>query len=378
MSSDSRLRRRMDGLLQTVQPSPIPLDGIIRRGKNIRRRRAGTAAGAVAVIVAAIIAGTAAAQAPPGGQGAVPPSAAVAPGSVFARGVADGHAWRLAVQNIADPGYSCLPAITINGTDADPLYLQAQDAAVSLGPADPGVGFAFLDVPADIEEISVNGTIVRPRMALVCAVQYRLAGFAYPLTGMLRITAILASGHRQAVLTVRAATTVLQPTPTASQVYGIWDNEGFAAGLTDGATMASGTFLGQDWTISLQFGAAGDCYEFNATSSAGTDQMGYCGPISTPDGPETIMALPLAFPDHGTGATGYAVAVSPATAGLRATLSDGSAEMAAFCILDGRKYAALIVPRPAHLSRLTWLDARGRAIASTTALPRYGYVQFQP
>ena len=31
-----------------------------------------------------------------------------------------------------------------------------------------------------------------------------------------------------------------------------------------------------------------------------------------------------------------------------------------------------------HLSRLTWLDARSRVITSTTALPRYGYVQFQP
>ena len=28
--------------------------------------------------------------------------------------------WRLAVQDIADPGYACVPAITVNGTDADP------------------------------------------------------------------------------------------------------------------------------------------------------------------------------------------------------------------------------------------------------------------
>jgi hypothetical protein len=380
MSTDAWLRREMEKLLQPVEPSPVPLGGIIRRGKSIRLRRTGAAAGVVAVTVAAIIAATAAAQAPSGGQNAVPPAAAAASGDVFAHGTADGHPWRLTVQNIADIGNLCLPAVTINGTDADPIYLQPSNgAAVTLGPADPGIGFAYLDVKTGIKELSVNGTMVRPATVTACGGQYRLAGFAYPLTGLLRITAILASGVRQAVLTVAAASTVPQPTAAASQVYGIWDNKGSAPGLTDRATVASGTLPdGQDWTISLQFGAAGDCYEFNATSQAGTDQMGYCGPISTPDGPETIMALPLAFPDRGTGATGYALQVSPATAGLRATLSDGSSEMAAFCVLDGRRYAAFIVPSPSQLSRLTWLDAQGRVIASTTALPRYGYLQFQP
>jgi len=47
-------------------------------------------------------------------------------------------------------------------------------------------------------------------------------------------------------------------------------------------------------------------------------------------------------------------------------------------VVDGRKYAAFIVPDPLGLSRLTWLDAAGRVIASATALPQYGYVQFQP
>jgi hypothetical protein len=379
MSTDTRLRRGMEGLLQAVEPSPVPLDGIIRRGKRNRLRRTGAAAGAAAVILAAIAAGTTV-LGPHDGQAAVQPSAA-ASGGVFARGVAHGHAWRLAVQDIADPGYACLPAVTINGTDADPLYLQAQGAAVSLGPADPGVGFAFLNAPVNFKQISVNGTIVRPVTVTACGGQYRLAGFAYPLTGLLRITAILASGGRQAVLTVAAATTVLQPTAAASQVYGIWDNQGSAPGLTDDATVASGTLPdGQYWTISLQFGTAGDCWTLSATSSLGSDQMRYCGPISTPDGPETIMALPLAFPDRGTGATGYAVQVSPATAGLRATLSNGSSfpELTTFCVLDGRTYAAFIVPSPLRLSRLSWLDAAGRVMASTTALPRKGYVQFQP
>jgi hypothetical protein len=106
--------------------------------------------------------------------------------------------------------------------------------------------------------------------------------------------------------------------------------------------------------------------------------MGYCGPVSTPDGPETIMALPLGFPDSGTGATGYAVQVSPGTDQLTATLSNGSTVSAAFCVVAGRNYAAFVVPNPLRLAKLTWFDAQGRTIASTTALPRYGYTQFQP
>jgi hypothetical protein len=31
-----------------------------------------------------------------------------------------------------------------------------------------------------------------------------------------------------------------------------------------------------------------------------------------------------------------------------------------------------------RLNRLTWLNAAGQAIASSTGLPRYGYTQFQP
>ena len=47
-------------------------------------------------------------------------------------------------------------------------------------------------------------------------------------------------------------------------------------------------------------------------------------------------------------------------------------------MVAGRNYAVFVVPDPLRLSRLTWLNAAGQVIASTTALPRYGVVQFQP
>ena len=60
----------------------------------------------------------------------------------------------------------------------------------------------------------------------------------------------------------------------------------------------------QGWIIKVQFGPGGDCYEFDGQNSLGSTQMGYCGPVSTPAGPETIMALPLGFGEPGAGASG--------------------------------------------------------------------------
>ncbi len=91
------------------------------------------------------------------------------------------------------------------------------------------------------------------------------------------------------------------------------------------------------------------------------------------------MALPLGVSSNPpTGLTGYAVQVSPATADLKATLSNGSSELAQFCVVDGRNYAVFVVADPLRLSRLTWLNAAGQAHSQHHALPRYGFVQFQP
>jgi hypothetical protein len=40
----------------------------------------------------------------------------------FAGGTADGRQWELVAENIADPGFRCVPAVSINGNDADPLF----------------------------------------------------------------------------------------------------------------------------------------------------------------------------------------------------------------------------------------------------------------
>jgi hypothetical protein len=376
-TEEQQLRRALHGTLGSVSPPPVPLEAIARRGKVIRLRRAGAAVGTLALAGLVAVTGLAlrGSQLP-----AVPPAApaiTAGPNGVFASGTADGRPWRLAVQNIADPGYRCLPAIVLNGTDADPVYPAPGNAAsVGLGQAVRGVAFAFIQLPARVGGIIVNGQQHVPAVIVnSCGYRYRLVGFSYSLAGALRIT--LAKPYPG------WPTDVFVPTPAtvggSTPAEGLWINTYTAPGATASATLASGTLPGgQGWIIKLQFDAGGDCYEFDGQNSTGSTQMGYCGPVSTPPGPETIMALPLGFDEPGAGATGYAFQVSPGTARVRAVFDNGSSVLATPRIVDGRKYVAFVVPSPRSLHRLTWLDAAGRVMASTTAVPRYGYTQFQP
>jgi len=47
-------------------------------------------------------------------------------------------------------------------------------------------------------------------------------------------------------------------------------------------------------------------------------------------------------------------------------------------MVDGRRYAAFAAGTSLRLNRLTWLNAAGKGIAGTAALPAYGHAQFQP
>jgi hypothetical protein len=295
------------------------------------------------------------------------------PGGVFASGTADGHAWRLAVQNVADPGYRCLPAITVNGTDANLVQPNPRNyAAVAFGPAAPGLGFAYVQLPADVTGIVLDGQETIPAVtATACGLRYRVAGFAYRLAQPPRVTAAGAPASYQLPSVGSLGTT----TAPAGQNYGVWTNVGSPGAETAQGILASG----RGWSMTLLLDAGGDCYQYASLTVPGTPQIGACGPVSTPEGAETIMALSLSYAPAGIhGPTGYAVQVSPATARLRATLSDGSTQLVTPRVVGGRRYMAFTVGTSLRLARLTWLDAAGQAFASTTALPRSGYTQFQP
>jgi hypothetical protein len=379
-TEDRELRRVLHDTLQSLPPSPAPVEAIIRRSRRIRLLRAGAAAGTLAL--AGLIAVTSLALRsgqPPTAPPLTASATAAGPDGGFAHGTADGHPWRLAVQNIADPGYRCVPAIVLNGTDADPVYPHPLGGAVTaLGPAVPGIGFSFIQLPTKVSGIVVDNIQKIPAVTVAaCGYRYHIAGFAYPLTTVLRIAFDQTVPGMQPVLTAPGVSTQAKGFASA-KFAGQWANTAGAPGASASQILGSGTLRdGLSWSITLLFGTDGDCYEFTPSPFGRGPQGGICGPASTPNGPETIVPLPVGDPY----ATGYAIQVSPQTAHLRAILSNGSAIMVTPRVVDGRKYVAFTVSWPLYLFRLVWLDAKGVIIATTTDVPRSAttaYVQFRP
>jgi hypothetical protein len=320
----------------------------------------------------------------------------VGPGSlesgVFAGGTVDGRAWQLTAQDIADPGYRCLPGVSINGQDAEPLLADphplrqspiGDPAFVAPGAQLPGAGFAFIQVPGDTDSLGLGPAgALQPSLAPVtvsmCGQRFRLVGFAYPLAATLRLHATFRD-RPEGSYTVPAALSAPRGSPDDPQVDGVWHGPGAADGPVASGTIASGNVFGVPWSIRVTFGKAGDCFSLSTSPAVGNGlwQVG-CGPVSTPAGPSTVMVLPLGASSPGVVGVGYAVSVGAGIDHLTAELSDGSNVSARPVVVDGRKYAAFFVPGRLRIFWLNWIDAKDRPIAGITGLPSYGYLQFWP
>jgi len=318
------------------------------------------------------------------------------PGSgAFAGGTANGKRWQLVTENIADPGFRCVPAVSVGGNDADPLFADPHPLAqspvgdpafVTLGSEVSGAGFAFLQVPADADWLwadPVGGFQlgVAPVTVTVCGQQFHLAGFAYPLAATLRLH-LSFRDRTGGTYTVPAALSAPRGSADTPQVDGMWQSPDLAQGPVATGTIAAGSLFGEHWSIRVTFGKAGDCFTVSTSPPAGStadrlSQAG-CGPVSTPQGPSTIMVLPLGSSHPGVVGVGYAVSVGAGVDHLTAELSDGSNLSAQPLVVGGRKYAAFFVPGQLRLFWLNWVDAAGRPIAGTTGLPGYGFTQFWP
>ena len=259
-------------------------------------------------------------------------------------------------------------------------------AFVTLGSELPGAGFGFIQVPADADWLWADpvGSFqlgVAPVTVTACGQQFHLIGFAYPLTATLRIH-VSFRDRPAGSYTVPTALSAPRTSLDYPQVDGLWQNLDPAQGTVASATVASGNAFGNRWSIRVTFGKAGDCFSISMSPPDGSNANGLwqaaCGPISTPQGPSTIMVLPLGSPHPGVVGVGYVISVGSATDHLTAELSDGSSVSARPLVVDGRKYAAFFVPGALRIFWLNWIDATGRPIAGLTGLPGYGYMQFWP
>jgi hypothetical protein len=314
---------------------------------------------------------------------------------VFAEGTAGSHRWHLAVQNIADPGYPCLPGVTVNGTDADPVSSVLHSpfesaigdpAFIAPGSVLPGAGIAFVQLPGDADRLWVNPVdglqvSTTPVTVTACGQQFRLAGFAYPLAAALQLHVEFAGGEAGA-FTAPPSFSDPQPILAEPEVNGLWQDMDSAHAQMATQVLAAGRAAGQPWSVSVAFGTAGDCFTLitgyvdNTGTNLKPDVNLTCGPMSTPRGPDLFVALPLAAQAGVSPGTGYALSVSPGTTLLAARLSGGQTLPVFPEVVDGRTYAAFFVPAPQHLSALTWIT--GTTHATTSRLPKDGYLQVQP
>ena len=404
------LSQRLHEDLDAVAVPPAPVGAVRRRGRSIRARRwaaaaSGLMAGAAAVAIAVSAQpGNPAARPAAARTGAAPsssPAASVLPpagdlnsavppgGNAFAAGTAGGAAWQLSVRNIAGQGPSCLPAVMLDGTDGDLLAGAAASQGITStaflvnAPGHPGAGFAALQVAPAVTRLTAifrNGTTltVHPVPERVCGQQLHLAGFAYPASGVARITAYssgqFASTARETVPAslFRGAgdpggTAAGQP--ALRLVPGVWEHTGATPPDTASGTIGSGHLGSGRWRVTVTLGAAGECFAGASFGSGAYTSGRACQPIGLP--PATAVLRPLVF-SMPSGLAGYGALVSPRAGTVMATLSDGTAEHITPVTVGGRGYVALALPAGTTLTRLTLEDRSGHTFATVTSIPPAG------
>ena len=222
-----------------------------------------------------------------------------------------------------------------------------------------------------------NGTTltVHPGAGGACGQQLHLAGFAYPASGVTRITAYssgpFASTARETVPAslFRGAGDSGGPAtgqPALRLVPGVWEHAGGTPPDTASGTIGSGHLAAVRWRVTMTLGAAGECFAGAAFGSGAYTSGTACQPIGPP--PVTAVLRPLAF-SVPSGLAGYGALVSPRTGTVAATLSNGTTERITPVTVGGRGYAALALPSGTTLSRLTLEDRSGHVFATVTSIP---------
>jgi hypothetical protein len=192
----------------------------------------------------------------------------------FAQGTAGGASWSLLVQNVASR--SCLPAVVWNGQLADVLFpgtnlAMTPAGAPSVTTGEPssyssalsGASFAFFRVPAAVRQLRVDIGGARPltvtaRDVTTCGETFRLAGFGFPSTERVTVTAITSGGSR-APYTL--PDTLVHPAPHTPG-YLAWQNLGPVQLLGPPKVVASVNADGASWEMSIGISSDGMCFHF--------------------------------------------------------------------------------------------------------------------
>jgi hypothetical protein len=372
-ADEAALRRRLHAEIDSAELGPAPVEAVFRRRGAVRARWLAVAVSGAVVIAAA--AGVMAIRASGRPTGVSPaPTGVSSHGRAFATGTANGRHWRLAVVNLAIPGW-CLPGVLLNGQDGDLLQpgflpgLAIGNAAfLAPSPGRPGIGYSFLRLRQGVRDVTAilgGGTRLRLRPVTVtlCGQRFRLAGFEYPRQGVRRIVARSAQGRQVSYTPMPDYFN-----PASPFQAGTWINVQAATGSAASGEIGSGRIGGRPWRMRMTLGPTGECF----TSAIGQDGQGAGASICGPVGPSPVRAsltlLPYATP-AGT-LVWYAGTVTARTARVRVQLSNGRAISVVPAVVGGRKYIALASSARVRLTKLVLYDSQRRVLAAVTSFPR--------
>lgn len=392
MNGDQQaLRERLHEEFGALEISPPPVLRVTGRGQGVRARRRAMAAGTAVLAALAVVAAAHFGNRPPAPTVTLNSPNPAAPGGVFASGTADGKPWALAVRNIAASGSGrCLPAVMFNGRDGDVLFKVARGTPSFGNPAFltsiagfPGIGVAFTQVARDTARLVLtfpHGRKISARPVLVhaCGTSFNLAGLAFGTHPEPSEIATFTGTRLGGGL-------VLGPGVPGAGLYppssaGIWASldktRADAAASVAAHPIGAGTVDGEIWHIRTTLGLFGQCYAASLRDTTarhgnrGRGQGAACVPVSAPPRAVDLVSVPVQSPRIDL--PGYAGLVSPRTAYVLASVSNGTIRRVVPVDVDGRAYIALVVPAGCTVTELGLFDAYGHVFATSNGVPAGG------
>lgn len=377
LADEAALTRRLHQELDLAEVGPVPADAVFRRSRVAARRRlAGIAAAALALAAAAglLAVRSGAGHGGPPGPHTIGPRHGSHASGVFASGSLDGHRWRLAVANLADPGW-CLPGVVLNSANGDllqpgfiPNFALGNVGFLEPTPGNPGPGWAFVRLRPGVHDVAAimpGGGRLPLRVVTVaaCGQRFRLAGFGYP-RAVLRITARSAQGK---------PTGYAPPpdlfNPASNLQDGQWFNIEGATIPGASGIVGAGRIRGVAWQLRVTLGPDGEC--FDVEIPPGSRSASICGTIAEPPRVATLMPVPYGYGPRRM-LIWYPGVVNPRTSYAIARLCGGATRRLVPVIIGGRTYLALGTDRRATLVKLTLYDSHGRALGSASAVTPLG------
>lgn len=353
-------RERLDGVLDTVTPSPAPVSAAVRQGKIIKMRRWASAAAGLAVVAVLVVAvpgilhRALAPAAAPVYRVTVTSPGPDAPAGLIASGTINARHWKV----VAAPPHGGNQCFGFGGGNpcatSGPAPAAGQDPAV-LESSDYGNGevYVYGAVRREVSSLGVvlgNGTVLTLHPVSLYGKRY--VAFAVP--SHLDVTRVIAYSRG-------AELAYAVPFPGFGDVETIgWRQAGEHVPGRVTVRIGSGVAGGASWSEFAYVGSWGRC--FGGAGGGSSCVSGY-GSLLSPG--QLTAEMFISVGGSGNAEERYYVATAAPSVGyLRMALSDGSKIRVQARDVLGQKFYVLAVPGKVNVLSWTAYSASGAKLGT--------------